>query len=90
MSLAASANPLWALLALLGLLAAGAMAAAAMHRRSLAFVYPLCILVAGSACVVDLSALLAAGEWGLRLPLGLPSIGVRLRLVGRRPVLLPG
>jgi formate hydrogenlyase subunit 3/multisubunit Na+/H+ antiporter MnhD subunit len=79
MSTEAAAH-LWVLLGLLAVLMACAVAAAALHRRSLAFVYPICLLVAGVACLVDASALLTGTEASATLPLGLPAIGVRFRL----------
>lgn len=64
----------------LGLFAAGAIAAAVLHRRTLAFVYPVCLAAAALAGTVDLVALFGAAETSARLPLGLPTIGLRFRL----------
>jgi hydrogenase-4 component B len=71
---------LWALLAVLGIFAMCAVLAALLYRRSLAFVYPVCIAAAVVACSIDAWALFAASEASIHLPLGLPWIGVRLRL----------
>ncbi len=71
---------LWALLGVPGVLALCAVLAAVLHRRSLAFVYPVCIAAAGAACLIEAYSLYAAREATLHLPLGLPSIGVTLRL----------
>jgi len=57
-----------------------AVLAAVLHRRSLAFVYPVCIAAAGAACLIEAYSLFTAREATLHLPLGLPSIGVTLRL----------
>jgi hydrogenase-4 component B len=71
---------LWALLGVPGVLALCAVLAAVLHRRSLAFVYPVCIGAAGAACLIEAYSLFTAREATLHLPLGLPSIGVTLRL----------
>jgi hydrogenase-4 component B len=71
---------LWALLGVPGVLALCAVLAAVLHRRSLAFVYPVCIAAAGAACLIEAYSLFTAREATLHLPLGLPSIGVTLRL----------
>ncbi|HYM99446.1 MAG TPA: hydrogenase 4 subunit B, partial [Aestuariivirgaceae bacterium] len=75
-----TAGHLWALLALLGIFSICAAMAALFYRRSLAFVYPICIAAAAALCVIDASVLFGAGEETIHLPLGLPSVGVRLRL----------
>ena len=71
---------LWALLVLLGIFSMCAATAALFYRRSLGFVYPVCIAAAVALCVIDASVLFGATEATLRLPLGLPSVGMRLRL----------
>lgn len=61
---------------------ATALAAAVLHRRTLAFVYPLCLVAALGACVVNLVALLGGTDMRAQLPLGLPSVGLRFHLDG--------
>lgn len=50
------------------------------HKGALAAVYPVCIAAAGVAAVADLAALLANTDTGFTLPLGLPIIGLHIRL----------
>ncbi len=64
----------------LAIYAATAVAAAFLHRRSLAFVYPLCVLASLIAGVTHLAALLGAADARAVLPLGLPTVGLRFRL----------
>jgi formate hydrogenlyase subunit 3/multisubunit Na+/H+ antiporter MnhD subunit len=64
----------------LGALAAAALLAALMRGRRLAFVYPLCALAAGVLAIADLAVLLVGGDVRAVLPIGLPSIGLHLRL----------
>jgi formate hydrogenlyase subunit 3/multisubunit Na+/H+ antiporter MnhD subunit len=66
----------------LGAYLAIALAAVVLHRRTLAFVYPLCLVAALGACVVDLVALLGGTAIRAQLPLGLPSVGLRFHLDG--------
>lgn len=74
------AGHLYALAAVLGLYLGTAIAAAFLARRTLAFVYPLCLAAAIAACGVDLLALLGGADLKAQLPLGLPSIGLRFHL----------
>ena len=57
-----------------------ALLAAVLHRRTLAFVYPACFVIALIACAVDLSALLGNAIEAGSLPMGLPTVGLRFRL----------
>ena len=50
------------------------------HKTALAAVYPLCIIAAAVAAGADLAALLADTNSGFTLPLGLPVIGLHIRL----------
>ena len=59
---------------------ATAVAAAFLHRRTLAFVYPLCVLAALVAGVTHLAALLGGADARAVLPFGLPTVGLRFRL----------
>jgi formate hydrogenlyase subunit 3/multisubunit Na+/H+ antiporter MnhD subunit len=56
--------------------------AAVLHRRTLAFVYPLCLAAALVAAGVDLLAMLGGTDVKAGLPLGLPTVGLRFRLDG--------
>jgi formate hydrogenlyase subunit 3/multisubunit Na+/H+ antiporter MnhD subunit len=51
-----------------------------MRGGALALVYPLSALAAATLGVVDVGVLLTGGEWALHLPIGLPTIGLHLRL----------
>ncbi|HVY42475.1 MAG TPA: hydrogenase 4 subunit B [Hyphomicrobiaceae bacterium] len=75
-----AAAHLHVLAAALGAYLLTAVAAIGLARRTLVFVYPLCLIAAAVACLVDLSALLASVDARAHLPLGLPSIGLRFRL----------
>ena len=66
--------------AALGALAVAAALAALMRGPALAFVYPLSALAAIALGVVDLHVLLGGGEVVARLPIGLPTVGLHLRL----------
>src|SRR5687768_1242732 len=50
------------------------------HKTALAAVYPVCIVAAAVAAGAGLAALLAGTNSGFRLPLGLPVIGLHIRL----------
>ena len=50
------------------------------HKAALAAVYPVCIAAAAVAAGADLAALLADTNTGFTLPLGLPVIGLHIRL----------
>jgi formate hydrogenlyase subunit 3/multisubunit Na+/H+ antiporter MnhD subunit len=63
----------------LGVLAIAALLAT-LTRAALAFVYPLCAVAALLLGAVDLHVLLSDGSLSASLPLGLPTIGLRLRL----------
>lgn len=76
----AAIEPLSVLAAVLGVYTVTALAAAALHRKTLAFVYPLCLVAAAIASVTDLAALLHGTDVRAQLPLGLPTIGLRFRL----------
>lgn len=65
---------------LLYIAASGFAAAFHRHRGVLAAVYPVCIAAAAVAAFADLAALIADTHAGFRLPLGLPVIGLHLRL----------
>jgi formate hydrogenlyase subunit 3/multisubunit Na+/H+ antiporter MnhD subunit len=60
--------------------AAGFAAVFHRHKSALAAVYPVCIAAATVAAVADLAALLADTNTGFRLPIGLPVIGLHIRL----------
>ena len=64
----------------LGALAVAAILAAVTRGPALAFVYPLSALAATVIGIVDLGALLRGGELAAVLPIGLPGIGLHLRL----------
>jgi hydrogenase-4 component B len=66
--------------AALGALAVAAALAALMRGWALALVYPLSALAAMALGVVDLGVLVSGGELTLHLPIGLPTIGLHLRL----------
>jgi formate hydrogenlyase subunit 3/multisubunit Na+/H+ antiporter MnhD subunit len=66
--------------AALGGLAIAALVAAMLRGPALAFVYPLSALAATTLGVADLHVLLTDGELTARLPIGLPTIGLHLRL----------
>lgn len=57
-----------------------ALAAALGGRRSLWLVYPLMVVIAGTAAVIDLAALLSVSGSTLMLPAGLPATGLNFRL----------
>ena len=57
-----------------------ALLAALLHRRTLIFVYPACLLIALVACATDLSAVLGSVNESARLPFGLPTVGLRFHL----------
>ncbi|MGE5149897.1 MAG: hydrogenase 4 subunit B [Rhodospirillaceae bacterium] len=63
----------------LGVLAVAAILAT-LTRSALALVYPLCAAAALVLGAVDLHILLSDGTLSASLPLGLPTIGLRLRL----------
>jgi len=66
--------------AALGALAVAAVLATLMRGRALAWVYPLSGLAAIVLGIVDLRVLLGGLEATARLPIGLPTIGLHLRL----------
>ena len=66
--------------AALGALAVAAAVATLVRGPALAFVYPLSALAALALGAVDLHVLLGGGELVAWLPIGLPTIGVHLRL----------
>jgi len=66
--------------AALGALAVAAVLATLMRGRALALVYPLSGLAAIVLGIVDLRVLLGGLEATARLPIGLPTIGLHLRL----------
>ncbi len=72
--------PLQLLAVALGLFAAAAAVAALFYRRGLSLAYPLCLAAALIAMAADLTALLTGTVGSAHLPLGLPSIGLRVRL----------
>ncbi|TMJ31774.1 MAG: hydrogenase 4 subunit B, partial [Alphaproteobacteria bacterium] len=61
-------------------MAIAAALAALMRGRALALVYPLSGMAALALAIVDLGVLLGGGEATARLPIGLPGIGLHLRL----------
>jgi len=61
-------------------LALAAVLATLMRGGALALVYPLSGLAALALAIVDLRVLLGGGEAVARLPIGLPGIGLHLRL----------
>jgi hydrogenase-4 component B len=66
--------------AALGALAVAAVLATLMRGRALALVYPLSGLAALALGIVDLRVLLGGVEATAHLPIGLPGIGLHLRL----------
>ena len=64
----------------LGALTVTGMLAALLRGRALAIVYPLCAGAAGVIGIADLAVLLGGGELKAALPIGLPAIGLHLRL----------
>ena len=66
--------------AALGLLAAAALLAAMMRGKALAAVYPLSALAAVVLGLVDLQVVLTGTQASMRLPIGLPTVGLHLRL----------
>jgi NADH:ubiquinone oxidoreductase subunit 5 (subunit L)/multisubunit Na+/H+ antiporter MnhA subunit len=70
------------LLVAIVLYAAVAVFAAVFHRHktALAAVYSVCIVAAAVAAGADLAALIADTDAGFRLPLGLPVIGLHIKL----------
>jgi len=66
--------------AALAVLAATAVFATLVRGPALALVYPLSAAAAIALGVVDLYVLLTGAEVTVRLPIGLPTIGLRLRL----------
>ena len=68
------------LLLAIGVYAVASIGAAIFHRRGLAIVYPACMAAAAIASVVDFAALIGSIDAEFGLPLGLPSIGLHLRL----------
>jgi formate hydrogenlyase subunit 3/multisubunit Na+/H+ antiporter MnhD subunit len=69
-----------ALAVALGLLVVCALCAAALPRRALAIVYPVCIAAAAVAGLTDLVTLLSGSVSTAQLPLGLPTVNLRFRL----------
>ena len=66
--------------AALGALAAAAVFATLVRGAALALVYPICALAALVLGAVDLRVLLTGTELVQQLPIGLPTIGLHLRL----------
>jgi formate hydrogenlyase subunit 3/multisubunit Na+/H+ antiporter MnhD subunit len=64
----------------LGALTVVALLAALLRGWALGLVYPVCAIAAAVIGVADLAALLGGGEMKAALPIGLPSIGLHLRL----------
>lgn len=64
----------------LGALAVAALFATLVRGPMLALVYPVTALAAAGLAVVDLRVLLAGSDVAARLPIGLPTIGLHLRL----------
>lgn len=73
-------GPLEVLAVALGLYLATAIAAALLHRKTLAFVYPLTLIAAVIACGEHVNALINQLDVRAHLPLGLPVIGLHFRL----------
>jgi hydrogenase-4 component B len=78
--MSAGAWPLAVHLGAVGGLVAIALLAAASGRRLLALVYPVSIAAASLALLADLVVLLSDTTATLRLPIGLPDIGLRFSL----------
>ena len=57
-----------------------AFLAVALHRRTLVFVYPLCLIAALVAAGADLWAMLGGIDVKAALPIGLPTVGLHFRL----------
>lgn len=73
----------WQLLALaiaLAVFASTALLAVIVPARALSFVYPVCALAAALACAADLSVFFQQLTLQAHLPIGLPSVGLHLRL----------
>lgn len=70
----------YALGAALGALAVAAALATLLPRAALALVYPVSALAGLAIGLVDLHVLLGGGELAASLPIGLPTIGLRLHL----------
>lgn len=64
----------------LGALAVAAILATLVRGPMLALVYPVTALAAVALAVVDMRVLLAGSDVAARLPIGLPTIGLHLRL----------
>lgn len=73
-------EPLVVLAVALGLYAVTAFAAAILHRKTLAFVYPLSFLAALVACGINLAVLLSNTDYKHTLPLGLMQTGLHFHL----------
>jgi formate hydrogenlyase subunit 3/multisubunit Na+/H+ antiporter MnhD subunit len=71
---------LQALACALAIYAAASLAAAIAPRRDLWFVYPVCAAAAALATVAGLSAFFTQSDLRAHLPLGLPVIGIHIRL----------
>ncbi|MFZ1109353.1 MAG: hydrogenase 4 subunit B [Rhodomicrobium sp.] len=71
---------LQALACALAVYAGAALAAALLPRRALWLVYPVCAAAAALATVAGLSAFFAQSDLRAHLPLGLPVIGIHIRL----------
>jgi formate hydrogenlyase subunit 3/multisubunit Na+/H+ antiporter MnhD subunit len=78
-----SAFPGWQLPALgcaLAIYAGAALAGAVAPRRALSFVYPVCAAAAVLAAAADLSVFFTQANLQAHLPIGLPTIGLHIRL----------
>jgi len=75
-----AANPLAMLFIAIALLLGCAMLAAAFRGRVLGLVYPVSLIAASLAVATDLSILLNGTTFTAHLPLGLPTIGLRVRV----------
>jgi len=74
------ADPLRLMALAIALLLVSAILAAALHRRFLVAVYPLCLVAALFGAAVDLGVLLTGASATAHLPVGLPTIGLRFRI----------
>jgi hydrogenase-4 component B len=77
---AGSTAPFNGLLAAICVYIVAAIVVAIFHRRALALAYPACIVASAIACVAGFAALISVGDAHVTLPIGLPTVGLRLRL----------
>ena len=74
--------PLNLLALALAIFAAASLLAVILPRSALGIVYPISVLAAIAACAADISVLAGYEVLQAKLPLGLPTVGLRFRLDG--------